>query len=361
MKRLCCCLLAVLLLCCSCGASQIREGAFSYPAGWWSGILGNKLIYANGEPDFVFNSYDLSTGENHEIGRIKNFQVSSGDVAIVGDSLYIFACLQEEEAINHFYKINLKEGGCEEVYSEQSSGFLIATQVSGKYIYAAKQRPGESNGQAYSFIEQYDTRTGERKTILEMEVDEINNTGKAFSRFYLSEGIFYLVTTLQTSDGSLLQQIETYRENGEYIAAYEFPKEEQFTRFGVWTIRPLGNNYLYIKTLSDYGMIAKIEEGRIVPVTEYCQYLEIASCIDGSSEQVFFDPYNEKNLQVWNSKKEALEKYTLPFVSSEESLGKMVYGNGIIAATVVVLGDNPTGQKPRMEVFRLKSLMEQNS
>ena len=208
--------------------------------------------------DLKISSYNISNSKFSNIGEIKNYILSNGDVAEINNKLYFFiTTLSRNTKTNHFYCIDIEKQTLEELYSENLYQAFNYFTVFNEKLFIIKG--DKKDNIAVTYIEEYDVNTNKTNIIKKLTTDYEKETGGVILN--ITSDKENLVVYYQNYVNSQLKRfIDVYDSDLKllYSKEIEYNKENLLDQmvgsFEIW------ENYLRIENFSNTSAILDLDD-----------------------------------------------------------------------------------------------------
>lgn len=233
-------------------------------------VLNNdSYIYINVENETaVFYKHYIKESITETIGVINNFYLNTKDAILIDNRLYLYASVFDESNINGYsnilYEMNLSNNSITSYKNHDNSLAGIPTQHFNGNIITLKNVLTDNVIETY--LETFDINT---KKFYKSNVNEYNTTtktGSAIFGLYGDKDFFYILYD-DCNKENIISYLKIYNNNFEEIESIKIEKEIRDYIFATRVIEmAVFEKILYIRNISNYSLIAKIDNNMIEPI-----------------------------------------------------------------------------------------------
>lgn len=252
-------LLAACMLTCLAGCSNQRKETGDLNHDTPVALLDDTVVYHYFDADgaLVLGCYDFASKKRSDVISVKEFYISSGIPAVIGDSVIFPITLNTNE--HELFMINASSNTSEMLFSEWNPDPIDTVSTMNTNIYMLSTMKDHSN--TTSYIRKYNETTGNMDICLEKKLT--GNVGEQITAFACNNETIYVI--INNTEAESDPYIEIYDDKDYNLLGRLFFDSElknfvsdngivQFYCF---------DRYIYMRNFSDYGAIGKIEKNQV--------------------------------------------------------------------------------------------------
>ena len=295
------------------------------------GLYNNKLLLcksvqdmdSDGEPldtgSDIYYTYDISTGEKNDVGKMAYVSSSVGDHVMMGDQQVYNALTGGNPMGQIFFSLGL-EGGKEKIIEKDESNtfpFCFLSQLNDDEIVLRGTQVLPTEDRIFEYqVRKYNVRTGVFTELIKTEYNRTKDSGKAISIVSCYDNKIYAYALDFKGKGEYKSYIELYNANGKLLEACDaklIKEETSKNEDSVWEIGVYGNCYV-AGTLNDNSYIFVKEGNEFRKVAEAPGYtFTTISMKDGNKipEYVLLTSWPNKEIRLFDVKEQKLYAFEL--------------------------------------------------
>ena len=295
------------------------------------GLYNNKLLLCKSVQDTdedgeyldtgsdIYYTYDISTGEKTDVGKMAYVSSSVGDHVMMGDQQVYSALTGGNPMGQIFFSLGL-EGGKEKIIEKDESNtfplcFLSPLNDDEIIINNYCVLQAENDICEYR-VRKYNVRTGVFTELIKTEYNRTKGRGKAVSIVSCYNNKIHVYALDFKGKGEYKSYIEIYNTNGELLEACDaelIEKETSKNEDSVWEIGVYGNCYV-AGTLNGNSYIFVKEGNEFRKVAEAPGYTFMTTSMKGSNkipEYVLLTSWPNKEIRLFDVKEQKLYAFEL--------------------------------------------------
>ena len=295
------------------------------------GLYNNKLLLCKSVQDTdedgeyldtgsdIYYTYDISTGEKTDVGKMAYVSSSAGDYVMMGDQRVYNALTGGNPMGQIFFSLGL-EGGKEKIIEKDESNtfplcFLSPLNDDEIIINNYCVLQAENDICEYR-VRKYNVRTGVFTELIKTEYNRTKGRGKAVSIVSCYNNKIHVYALDFKGKGEYKSYIEIYNTNGELLEACDaelIEKETSKNEDSVWEIGVYGNCYV-AGTLNGNSYIFVKEGNEFRKVAEAPGYTFMTTSMKGSNkipEYVLLTSWPNKEIRLFDVKEQKLYAFEL--------------------------------------------------
>ena len=298
-----------------------------------TGLYNNKLLLcksvqdmdSDGEPldtgSDIYYTYDISTGEKTDVGKMAYVSSSVGDHVMMGDQQVYSALTGGNPMGQIFFSLGL-EGGKEKIIEydqNNTTPFCFLSQLNDDEIVLRGIQVLPTEDRIFEYqVRKYNVHTGVFTELIKTEYNRTKDSGKVVASVSCYDNKIYMYMSNSESKKEAKKYIEVYDSNGNYIESYnaeiidkvmkERPYEDSFWRMYIY------KNYFVIETASMNTYIFKLDNNHRLNKIADMELSNFAGCIRKENrelEYMLFGMAERKGFRVFDFETETLRQFEI--------------------------------------------------
>ena len=209
----------------------------------------------------------VSLSEEKALGQISDFYLKMRQSALDYPCLYFFVSLFNQnnptsEAENVLMRINLEEGGIEKIENQDFSVPGISTYYFNNHIVTLKNIVSDET--TNTFIESFDIENQKWKKLIECSLDNKKRQGTAVYGVCANKENIFVLYDICTDNRTIDTYLKVFDKNFQEVESVYIEQDiHDYILTSFISDMQAIDDYIYICNASNYGYLAKIEDGKI--------------------------------------------------------------------------------------------------